>query len=1279
MQIIKKFQKLPIYYIRTLILFFFFMTQCLFFVNISVVEAAPIDLSVAANSLSVSDNPVIVGTVARWSNAGVVDGQNIDIKATVLSMGAGDSIVFEDPSTNTSADDFGLHLYSEGLNQPAEAEIKWEIVLTGTSMPVFADVNLIVSDLDGIGGNPDTRETILSSLNFLTSYGHETPTNIVFNIANGYLSASGTQNQSAERVSAASFLWNSTSNWQIKYKLIANGSNSGARFIHDGDGDMVFANKTTVKLLDLDLDADNSTQTGEGYKNTFVSNGNGVNVVDTDVDIVQNSAIGTNIAEAIIKITNTKSGDELYVDGTLPNGISFTTSTVAGKFQAKLSGIASETDYETALKLIRYRNTLQNPDIVDRKIDINVRNSDFQTNSNVAISTISIVVDTDGDGVADILDLDDDNDGIPDCQDNLLSNDFDENFYLSNSATKISANEVQLTPESQNLVGQVFSRTKADFSKSFDFSIQANLGNIDNTGADGIAILFHNDPQGFQATGGSGYGMGAGNIQNGIVMELDTYSNGAGFNDIGNDHTSIWDSDDQINGEISSAIDFGNLEDGVWHDIHFNWDVSTHTISYTVDNINAGSYTGDVVNNYLGGKQLAYFGFTASTGGYYNDQRIKINDFCSLGFVSDSDGDGIPNSRDLDSDNDGIPDVIEAGGSDSDGDGIIGTGSVVDTDRDGLSNIVDTDNGGTSLANQDADGDGVKNMVDIDSDGDGIVDNIEGQTTAGYTAPSGTDTDGDGLDNVYDTNNGGIAVIPTNTDGTDNPDYLDTDSDNDGDSDALEGWDTDNDGTADTVPVGADADNDGLDDAYDADDTQINPTNGQTPSSFPDLDNSGNDRDWRQGPNTNPVANDDSTTTNEDATLVVSATNGLLANDTDADTDTLTVTSFTDGTTTKNAGETLHLTEGDLTINADGSYTFVPASSYYGSVPQITYTVSDGNGGADSATLDIAVNQRIASGRSGVIYGSGPNHKTIYSCKDTRATNFSNVGVHKESLCKYKNENIVKEKNTEKKVGEKCELVQKTCPIFTQHMKLGDRDGQKAFHKQEKGVSNIINEVELLQYHLKKQGFYNGSLNGYYSKAVFDAVSKWQEKYKKNVLEPWGFTKPTGYFYKSSERNMNIILGCNDEVVLDTGKVLPKVSILNVLDYAKDGIEVCKEKREDQKKCPIFTQHMKLGDRDGQKAFHKQEKGVSNTISEVSLLQEYLKKQGFYNGTLDGYYSKSVFDAVLKWQLKYKKNVLDPWNLKKPTGYFYKSSERWMNELFGCDDQVLLDNGVLLK
>jgi large repetitive protein len=280
----------------------------------------------------------------------------------------------------------------------------------------------------------------------------------------------------------------------------------------------------------------------------------------------------------------------------------------------------------------------------------------------------------------------------------------------------------------------------------------------------------------------------------------------------------------------------------------------------------------------------------------------------------DQDGDGIPNLLDRDSDNDGIADVIEAGGTDPDGDGRIGTGNPIDTDGDGLPNLVDTDNGGTALPVPDTDGDGIANYLDLDSDndgildiieaggvdtngdgkidnpvdadkdgladvvdtsaggtalpvpntdtkglsdyldidadGDGIVDNIEAQTTAGYRPPSGRDADNDGIDNAYDKDSGNASITPVNTDGDAIPDYKDTDTDNDGITDLIEGHDANNDGQPDEQPSGNDSDNDGLDDAYDKDEGRSNnragEDNDQTPTSFPDVDNPGGDRDWRQ-------------------------------------------------------------------------------------------------------------------------------------------------------------------------------------------------------------------------------------------------------------------------------------------------------------------------------------------------------------------------------------------------------------------------------------------------
>ena len=106
--------------------------------------------------------------------------------------------------------------------------------------------------------------------------------------------------------------------------------------------------------------------------------------------------------------------------------------------------------------------------------------------------------------------------------------------------------------------------------------------------------------------------------------------------------------------------------------------------------------------------------------------------------------------------------------------------------------------------------------------------------------------------------------------------------------------------------------------------------------------------------NTPPVANPDSNTTAQNTPV----SGNVLTNDSDVDGNPLTVTQFTviglPGTFT--AGTTVTIPEvGTLVINPDGSYTFSPTPSFNGSVPLVTYTVTDGTAPVTS-TLNITVN-----------------------------------------------------------------------------------------------------------------------------------------------------------------------------------------------------------------------------------------------------------------------------------------------------------------------------------
>ncbi len=144
----------------------------------------------------------------------------------------------------------------------------------------------------------------------------------------------------------------------------------------------------------------------------------------------------------------------------------------------------------------------------------------------------------------------------------------------------------------------------------------------------------------------------------------------------------------------------------------------------------------------------------------------------------------------------------------------------------------------------DSDGDSVNNQFDLDNDDDGIPDNVEGQPTIGYVTPSGTINLSGQYAGLMD--NYGTGLIPENTDGTDEPDYFDTDSDNDGLPDIQEN------GMANAIST-SDTDNDGLDNTFEGSNTNdpldVNDEiNNPSSSILPDTDSdlpSGGDLDYR--------------------------------------------------------------------------------------------------------------------------------------------------------------------------------------------------------------------------------------------------------------------------------------------------------------------------------------------------------------------------------------------------------------------------------------------------
>jgi len=232
---------------------------------------------------------------------------------------------------------------------------------------------------------------------------------------------------------------------------------------------------------------------------------------------------------------------------------------------------------------------------------------------------------------------------------------------------------------------------------------------------------------------------------------------------------------------------------------------------------------------------------------------------------TDSDGDGIADYRDRDSDNDRIPDAVEANdapggpGLDTDGDGVAdyrdpdadddgisdlaeGRTSGNDADNDGIDDDFDVDQTGGVDANGDGvddavfaadfDGDAVPNYLDLDSDNDSLLDVIEGGLT---------DDDNDGL-----VDDGALTDTPPNTDGLDGPDFIDVDSNNDGSNDIdgtdAAGLDVDGDGQIDAGSA-ADSDGDGIADVIDDDPTRHGSRNDADGDGVPDVIDLDDDND----------------------------------------------------------------------------------------------------------------------------------------------------------------------------------------------------------------------------------------------------------------------------------------------------------------------------------------------------------------------------------------------------------------------------------------------------
>lgn len=437
--------------------------------------------------------------------------------------------------------------------------------------------------------------------------------------------------------------------------------------------------------------------------------------------------------------------------------------------------------------------------------------------------TVDCDIDDDDDGITDIAEsggvdpLDDsDSDGTPDYQDpdyagfvDANSDGINDNFDYDKDGI---INELDLDSDNDGIPDVVE-------AGGVDADGNGKIDNYTDTDADGLSQNVDANSSGHLASG-SGLGL-TDTDSDGIPNQFDLDSDNDGIPD------------------VIEALGIDADNDGI-RDSYVDSDADGFN-----DNVD-----GDVGNNAISENSSMAMLRTGSDAN--GDGRADSYPYKNL------DADVRANPYDLDSDNDGITDVREAGFTDANYDGF----SDGVKGSDGWDNTIDA-LGTLTLPNRDASGN--PNYIDIDSDDDGIPDNVEGLPTLAYVLPSGLDTDGDGIDNAYDLVNGfgGAGINPNDQDADTVPDYLDFDTDNDGQTDIYEGNDFNLNGMPDDVVslLGVDTDGDGLDNRFDANNSSVEGTSAYmgsggthlgdgTPGSITMVQNSvpGAERDWRYIP-----------------------------------------------------------------------------------------------------------------------------------------------------------------------------------------------------------------------------------------------------------------------------------------------------------------------------------------------------------------------------------------------------------------------------------------------
>ena len=201
-------------------------------------------------------------------------------------------------------------------------------------------------------------------------------------------------------------------------------------------------------------------------------------------------------------------------------------------------------------------------------------------------------------------------------------------FIDNNDSSYISAGEYRVTSDNGNRSGSIWYQRKLDLRVEFTIDVEVYLGDKDGLGADGLAFVLQNLDTGQGSTGGGlGYG-GSSAIDPSYAIEIDTYKNSPDPTS-GSDHIGfVEDGDTNANQQGSAdVVEIKNVEDNNWHDFRIQWSPTTTTLSYVFTHFDGTVYADSKVIDLVSviGANIAYWGFTASTGGKQNEHSVRFD------------------------------------------------------------------------------------------------------------------------------------------------------------------------------------------------------------------------------------------------------------------------------------------------------------------------------------------------------------------------------------------------------------------------------------------------------------------------------------------------------------------------------------------------------------------------------------------------------------------------------------------------------------------------------